>query len=209
MSCPQPYILVDRRVPASPKWPTIYGGLIMNRTWLIMVACVLLGACATAARTERMVTGPQAGTQIAVGSPLRGSIEVADVTGGKKTSPLWKSNVGNEEFRAALIESLNMYSIGAKSGAHYKLNVNLVEMKQPVVAINSTVTSIVDYSVVDASSGDVVWQKKIQHAYTANFGESVVGFERLKKANEGSIKGNIQELVDALIAWNGSRTAAE
>lgn len=39
----------------------------------------------------------------------KNDIKVEQVAGGKQTNPLWKSNIGDEEFKAALQNSLKMW----------------------------------------------------------------------------------------------------
>ncbi len=145
---------------------------------------------------------------VADNSPLRGAIEVGDVSGGKKIEPLWKSNVGDEQFKEALVESLKQYLMETETGGHYTLNAELVKVKQPLAGFNVTVISTVKYTPTDASTGGVAWNKQIEHAYRAKFGDSLYGVTRLKLANEGSIKGNILELIEALKTWDGQPAVA-
>jgi hypothetical protein len=126
----------------------------------------------------------------------------------KKIDPLWKSNVGDEQFKEALVESLKQYLMETETGGHYTLNAELVKVKQPLAGFNVTVISTVKYTPTDASTGGVAWNKQIEHAYRAKFGDSLYGVTRLKLANEGSIKGNILELIEALKTWDGQPAVA-
>jgi hypothetical protein len=45
------------------------------------------------------------------GSPLKNSVEISDVTGGKKTDPMWISEVSNEDFSSALRLSLKQHTM--------------------------------------------------------------------------------------------------
>ena len=65
------------------------------------------------------------------------------------------------------------------------------------MGFDMTVTSHVNYKVY-APGGDPLVLATIDAPYTAKFSEAFVGVERLKKANEGSIRMSIQQLFDKL-----------
>ncbi|MEM7445696.1 MAG: hypothetical protein AAF414_20410 [Pseudomonadota bacterium] len=46
-------------------------------------------------------------------SPLRGEVEIEEVGCGQETNPLWTSEVGNAEFREALLVSLQNAGLAA------------------------------------------------------------------------------------------------
>ncbi|MEM7445697.1 MAG: hypothetical protein AAF414_20415 [Pseudomonadota bacterium] len=56
-----------------------------------------------------------------------------------------------------------------------------------------TVTSTVEYVIEDQLTGQTIFEEVITAPYTAAFGDSLLGVERLRLANEGSIRANIQE----------------
>lgn len=177
---------------------------------LIMIAAVALAAaaCASASKPGAMVAPVTEGTMIAENSALKEAFSVGTVTGGKKTSPLWKSNVSSEDFAEALRQSLAAHAMLAASGGKYTIDAELVELKQPMVAVNSKVTSVVGYKVTDTATGAVVFSETITNAYTAKLGDALLGVERLRLANEGSIKGNIAQLIERLVAKLGAAPAA-
>lgn len=84
---------------------------MMRLVAVVGIALALLGACAQPASYSAMVVDPQTLSQ-AFDAPqgpadsYRDAIVVAPVTGGKQTSPLWTSQVGNAEFQEALVRSL-------------------------------------------------------------------------------------------------------
>jgi len=125
---------------------------------------------------------------------------VAAVEGGKETSPLWKSNVANEDFAEALRQSLTAHTMLAFGDAQYSVTANLVELKQPFMGFDFTVTSRVNYVVTETASRSVVLEQEITADYTAKMSDAFVGVERLRLANEGSIKDNIRQFIKALIA---------
>ena len=67
-----------------------------------------------------------------------------------------------------------------------------------VIGLDMTVTATVTYTLVERATGKTAWEKVIVAPYTAKFGDSLLGVERLKLANEGAIRTNISNLLDDL-----------
>jgi hypothetical protein len=118
------------------------------------------------------------------------------VTGGKNTNPLWLSQVSNEDFKQALENSLLRYKVFSRviqsSGADYRLDVTLQELKQPMVGFALTVKGKVQWRLTNTKSGKVVWQQTIDRNFTAGVGDAFVAARRLGIANEGAIRENIK-----------------
>lgn len=161
----------------------------------------MLSACATPARVEQMrVDTPEAVRQAIAGSAMKEAVSIKEVSGGKETNPLWVSNISNEDFRRALEDSLRSAGLLAPTaqGGRYLLTVNLLSLAQPMFGADMTVTASVLYTLVDSRSGKEVWVRTITLPYTAAFGDSILGVERLKLANEGAARVNIRKLVELL-----------
>ena len=168
--------------------------------YLLTAALViaLLGGCATGARVENMEVAGQPAQRIAP-TPLRQQIAVGEVSGANEDNRLWQSIVGNAEFASALKNSLRATGLlAAGPAAHYTLSAQLIEIDQPFVGINMTVSAKVSYTVIEQSSGKMLWQQTLVTPYTALFGDSLYGLERLRLANEGAIRSNLSQLIDAL-----------
>ncbi|HEX3673256.1 MAG TPA: hypothetical protein VHU87_03190 [Rhizomicrobium sp.] len=168
----------------------------MRAAALALVAA--LGACATAADPGAMtVATPQAATA-PFPAALQHAMCVRDVTGGEDTNPLWVSKVDDQGFKAALSSSLDSAGLSAGSGTCvYPVDVHLLGLSQPSVGFDMTVTSHVNYKVYDASGQPFVLAT-IDAPYTATVSDAFVGMERLKLANEGSIRTSIQMFFDKL-----------
>jgi hypothetical protein len=61
-----------------------------------------------------------------------------------------------------------------------------------------TVSSQVRYSLVEIATGKEVYGRVIDASYTAAFSASFLGTERLRMANEGSVRENIDALLKDL-----------
>jgi hypothetical protein len=166
----------------------------------IALALVASG-CATGARTGAMTVPVTPDTIISESSPLRNGIKVGSVTGGSETNPLWKSNVSDANFRQALEQSLSLQTMLASAAPpRFTLNAELLDLDQPLVAINTTVTAKIRYKAIGASDSDVRLDETLTTPYTANLSDAFVGMERLRIANEGAIRENIKAIIAKLIA---------
>lgn len=173
------------------------------KTALILSAALTLVGCATPARVEQMQTSTSMATRAAVSnSPMRESIAIRDVTGGKDTNPMWVSNVSSSDFERALEASLKDAGLSSanRQAGKYVLVANLNKLDQPFIGASMTVTATVRYSLIDRATNKDVFERTVVTPYTAAWNDSFLGAERLKLANEGAVKANIQQLIDALVA---------
>lgn len=180
--------------------------------WAIGALCLFaLAACAQPARVSQMTVTNVAGASVAADPALLGVLAVDQVSGGQETNPLWTSEVGNTEFRAALENSLqaNALLAGDAAAAPYRVSAELLEIDQPVFGFDFTVTSIVAYRVVEAATGATFFERRVTYPFTASAGDAFYAPKRLQIANEGSIAGNIRIFIDDFIAhWQASRTTS-
>jgi hypothetical protein len=83
--------------------------------------------------------------------------------------------------------------------ARLKLNAELLELDQPLFGASFTVTASVHYTLTNMSTGEVVFDRKVTTPYTASFSDAFYGAKRLRLANEGAIRENIQRLMENLV----------
>lgn len=179
-----------------------------SRLAFALLGALSLAACASASKPGAMVASVQESAIIPDTSPLRGAITVADVTGGKETNPLWTSKVSNADFSEALRQTLAAHAMLAPGAeGRYVLKAELLALKQPLAGFNMSVTSKVRY--VMSESGAAVFDETVEHKHTAKTNEAFLGIERLRLANEGSIKGNIGEFIRRLTEKFSGAPAAE
>ncbi|MEW5771269.1 MAG: hypothetical protein AB1831_13010 [Pseudomonadota bacterium] len=165
---------------------------------LLISAAVYLSGCASPARVDSMTVAGKPEQRIAA-SPLRDNLAIKDVTGGKETNPMWKSNIGSPEFEAALESSLRAVGLLApRQGGRYTLTAHMENVDQPFIGLSMTVTASVRYMVVERSTGKEIFNKVISVPYTASVSDAFLGVERLRLANEGAIRENISGLIDEL-----------
>lgn len=169
------------------------------------VALAILTGCAAPAGIEQMSVN----TPIvqSIDSPLKKSVAVTSVTGGRETNPMWSSQVASASFQRAL--ELSLRNVGLSdpliSANKFHLSADILHVSQPMLGLDMTVSANVRYSLIDASTRKEVFSKVIVGTYTAKFTDALMGGERLKLANEGAAKTNIQLLVDELLQFKPPR----
>jgi len=166
------------------------------RTFAVLLWVVLLSACATPATRQGMSLG--AADIAADRNPaLQGKVAVTSVSGGKSTSPLWTSQVDDKGFREALEESLKVmgYLASKVEEATYRIEVQLQELRQPLLGMTFDVDSRVEYRVASRDGQKVF---PVSARGTATVSDAFFGVERLRIANERSIKENIRAFIKEL-----------
>ena len=158
----------------------------------LIAAAALTAGCATASRPDDMVAAPAA-----VVHRNSDSVSVA-VTGGKETNPMWTSQISSDAFAQALQDSIQksgLFGSVTADGGNYKLNAFLGKVDQPLFGFSMTVKMEVSYTLIDTRSGKTVWQKDVASQYTATPSEAFAGVKRLRLANEGAARANIQQAI--------------
>jgi hypothetical protein len=166
---------------------------------LAIAAALLFGlnGCATPANPAAMAVAPPA-TAAPFPAQLQHAMCVRSVTGGEATNPLWTSQVGDADFKTALSSSLTSAGLAASPDAcHYQIDANLLGLSQPFAGFDMTVTSHVNYKVYD-QAGQPYTLATISAPFTATPGDAFLGIERMRLANEGSIRTNILQFFDKL-----------
>ncbi len=173
---------------------------------LVFIIAMLgtLSACATPGRPGYMVPESALFPSYSLDSPLRDAIAISKVGGGEKTNPLVGSKVGDNELREALRLSLSQYGFLSTSDviAPFRLEVFLIELKQPPGGLTMIVTSAMRYKLTRSPDDEVVYDDIITASYAATVGDSFYGPHRLKLANEGSIRANIAVFLERLHSLN-------
>lgn len=162
---------------------------------------LFLFGCASPARVDKMVpTTDQVAANEPISKSLRESIIVTSVSGGEDTNPLWTSEIGNEEFKEALIQSLKNAGLynAINSNSKYELIATLVEVQQPLFGLDLSVVTKAHYRLVDKKTRQSLLNEEIISSFTATVSDSFLAVERLRLANEGSAKANITQLIDKL-----------
>lgn len=160
----------------------------------ILFISTYLSGCASGAKTENMVF---LGDQKEYSGELQENLGLGDVSGGKKTNPVWTSEIDDKAFSGAVKESLRSQGLYADNGK-YLLEVKMLKVDQPLFGLNLEVTTHIQYVLTNTGSGAVVFDDTVVAPHTTTVGEAFAGVKRLRLANEGSAKKNIEGLLSKL-----------
>ena len=159
-------------------------------TTSVLVAASLLSGCATASKADAMVAKP-----VAVTHASSADVSVT-VAGGQDTSKMGASQISDDAFAQALRDSITqsgLFKAVAATGGRYKLSAFIGKVDQPTMGFSMTVKMEVSYTLVDTTSGKAVWSKNVASEHTAKASEAFAGVTRLRLANEGAARDNIEQ----------------
>jgi hypothetical protein len=173
----------------------------MFKQLVSVLSIVLLVGCASPATQQAMSVNLQDMPMVA-NAALKGKMIVNVVSGGKDTNPLWTSQVDVLSFKGALEKSIAVAGFKANdsSAAKYTIDAHLNELDQPFGGFTMNVVSTVLYTVTGAGTQK---QFPVTATGTASVSDAFVGMERLRLANERSIKENIKLFLQKLTEQTG------
>jgi hypothetical protein len=187
--------------------------LIAHSLRIVSLIAILstFGACAMGAQPEHMVPQLLDIPRHGGASPLRGAIAIAKVGGGEETNPAMVSKVGSKELEEALRLSLSRYGFlsAPNTEAPFRLEVFLIELKQPIGAFKTIVDSFVRYKLIESRDGKVVYDDIVTASFTAEVADVFYGPARLKFANERSIRANIAAFLERLNSLNVTESTSK
>lgn len=164
---------------------------------LVMVSGILVfSGCATASKPEAMQTSV---TDFSRQNPETVSL---NVTGGSETSAAGTSKISNANYRSAVATSIERSKLFAAilvgDASDYQLDILIARLEQPVFGFSMTVTLETNWTLTRKADNKVIWQKAIPTTYTARTGEAFSGVKRLRLANEGAARANIEEALRSI-----------
>lgn len=171
------------------------GRTVLRKLALVGVVGSLMGlaACATPSNPANMTLPATPALAASPSHPAYHAVTSVTVTGGKETNPLWTAQVSSEAFKTALEDSLELAGYTGAQGRPVAVSATLVNLHQPLAGFDMSVTSQVRYTVTQ--EGRLVFDETVSATGTARMGEAFVGVERLRIANEKSIRENIAEFL--------------
>ena len=164
--------------------------IALFRLTIALIALAGMG-CATGATTIDMVPKSY---EVAHRNPY--GVRVS--TGGGRETQAWsKSEISNENFSAALADSLStsgVFSSVVRDGtSDYLLDVFLTKVDQPIIGLDMTVLVTANWTLTDLKTNAVVFQDLIQGSHTSTVGDAFAAVKRLRLATEGAARANIAE----------------
>lgn len=163
---------------------------------LLLAAIMFCAGCASAAKPEAMIA------QIHLPVHKSPSNIVVAVIGGRETQATGASQISDEDFSHALRQSIEQSGLFAQAlnegSSKYLLQAFIVKINQPMIGLSMTVSMEVDYALARTEPKQVLWQKAVSSTYTAPLSEAFVGVTRLRLANEGAARENIEQAIQEM-----------
>ena len=165
---------------------------------IALIGFMLLQGCASAPRLQNMVP------EVDRLSSKQVTLSVGNIFGGSETDPMNVSKIESEGFGQALVDGLHQSglftAVTPGGNGDYELNATILTQDQPMIGLALKVDLAVKYVVIERASQEVVFDSRIVSSYKARMGEAFVATARLRKANEGAVRDNIKQLIEALSA---------
>jgi len=168
---------------------------------------LLLAGCGTPAEAPQMGLSAAESLQLRTWVPemLKAQVSVGPVTGGQPTGKYWGAKVSNEALQEAVEDSLRgvgMLATRPGSG-RYALQVQLVSLEQPLVALNMRVVATLVYTLVDKNadaSATPLYQRRLRTVHVTEFTEALIDpNERQRIASENAVRKGVLTVVRELI----------
>jgi secreted trypsin-like serine protease len=159
----------------------------------LALAASLLGGCASAARPEAIST-----TLVMPAHQSTADVSVT-VVGGNA------AEISNDAFVRALGDSIERSGIFAKvspSGARYQLKARIGSVDHPAAGVSFTVKMDVSYTLIDRQTSTAVWTQTIPSEHTAHLSDAMLAATRLRRAEEGAAKANIEQALTQIATLN-------
>ena len=165
---------------------------------VLVMGLVLQGGCATPARSGQMATqavAPRAQPA------LLGKVVVGGVTGGKDTNPLLYPEVGNQQVREALIQSLQNagYLSPDRDAATITLAAGIVGVDLPT-SNSVTVNVLIRYVLANNEGGQRLFDELVSTTCGPELPRTFFGTTRLRSTEECAVRRNIAALLTKLSA---------
>jgi len=165
---------------------------------------IFVGGCGTPSEPLSMGLSPADALQMRAWVPdaLRQNIGLGPVSGGQATNRWWGSKVSSQALEQAFEDSLRavgMFPLTREAG-RYRLDIQLTDLDQPMVSLDTTVRLGISYSLVERASKATVYQRTVRNAATVELGDKLLPVERLRLANEAAIRDSIRLVMRDLVA---------
>ena len=158
-----------------------------------VVALALCTGCASGAKPEAMIA------QLNLPIHKSSSDVFVFVMGGKATSAMTASQIADEDFAQALRQSIEQSGLfrqaRTEGQAKYQLQAFIVQVNQPMFGASITVSMEVNYTLARVEPKQVIWQKAVFSSYTAPWNDAFAAVTRLRHANEGAARQNIERAI--------------
>jgi hypothetical protein len=178
----------------------VLAGVLRSSSVLATVALLSLAGCAS--QPDYLFIVPNVKDIVTSQDPAsayRDAITAGPVSGGKDVSILSIPYVSNADFQESLVRTLANAKLASASNGRFRLDAAL-QLDQPFIAINTTVTAKIAYRLTEVATGSVVYERFLATAGTVTYFEVPSGPERMRYANWLAVRANLRLLIGDLYA---------
>ena len=178
----------------------VLAGVLRSLSVLPTVALLSLAGCASQPDYPFIVPNVKdIVTSQDPASVYRDVITAGPVSGGKDVSILSIPYISNADFQESLVRTLANAKLASASNGRFRLDATL-QLDQPFIAVNTTVTAKIAYRLTEVATGSVVYERFLATAGTVTYFEEPSGPERMRYANWRAVRANLRLLVGDLYA---------
>lgn len=168
----------------------------------VQTAVALLSLAGCASQPDYLFIVPNVQDIVTSQDPApvyRDAITAGPVSGGKDVSILSIPYISNADFQESLMRTLANAKLASASNGRFRLDATL-QLDQPFLAINTTVTARITYRLTEIATGSVVYERILATEGTVTYFEVPSGPERMRYANWRAVRANLRLLVGDLYA---------
>jgi hypothetical protein len=158
------------------------------------VAPLQAGGCASEPGVSGMVPD-----HVTLKHRLSGDVAVS-VAGNREGSAVGASEISNDTFARAISAAITKSGLFSRveppgARARFRLVAFIGKADQELQGPAQTVKLKVSYQLLDSPTGDTLWAKNIESQFTSRDGGYLAVMTRLRLANEGAARDNIQQML--------------
>lgn len=169
-----------------------------NQILLCLTFATLISALASGCAITPRPQGMQA-KSVMVQNHYPFSVSVKS-EGTKESNAFGGPGVPGDPFAEAIRNSIMKYglfrSVITAGAGDYLLEADIAKVDAPAAGFNMTVSMIVNWKLTHVATGKIVFQETTYKAYTATVGDAFVGVKRVRLAEEGAARENIEDALD-------------
>ncbi|TGK09755.1 hypothetical protein EHQ81_12990 [Leptospira selangorensis] len=166
----------------------------MNRKTIFLIASALvMFNCAFPSTREGMRV-----TDFKAPKKVGDKIYINESVGGSITLPFWMSKISDEEFTAAVKESVAaaglFETLEEQFGNNWHLKIEIVDVDRPLFGTTFTVKTKIKYTL--SKGTQVISELLVDESGEATMGDALIGVKRMRLANENSARANIKKFLE-------------
>jgi hypothetical protein len=173
---------------------------VLNLVLLLLIAATQVGC--SGIETKNMM--PDTSTLRA--RQIDRALSVLEVTGAQKERFGGPAMISNEGFKEALVAALQQgglfRSVSPAPGGELEMYAEFVAQGQGDKGLDYKSAMVVEYWIIERDGRREVWREAFNSRHEVTVGQALAGSTRTVKAQEGSVRKNLAQMLETLAEWN-------